>query len=140
MADTDILHASCVALGDRAVLIRGASGSGKSSLALELMSRGCTLVADDRTRLHSENGRLIASAPASIRGMIEARGLGLLNAETVDRAEVVLCVDLDRHEKDRLPEIRTTLILGCSIALLWRVEHAHFPAAIRQYLKSGRRA
>ena len=66
-ADT-IVHASCVALDRRAVLLRGASGCGKSALALQLMALGATLVADDRVILRLRDGALAASCPASIRG------------------------------------------------------------------------
>ncbi|MHC0051859.1 HPr kinase/phosphorylase [Actibacterium sp. D379-3] len=135
---TSILHASCVALSGRGVLILGASGTGKSALALDLMARGAALVADDRTCLTSRDGGLIASAPAPIRGMIEARGVGLLAAETCGAAPVVLAIDMNRIEDERLPPRRDTTILGCRLDLLHKVEHTHFPAAIVQYLKGGR--
>ncbi len=138
--DSTILHATTVALGARAVVITGASGTGKSALGLELISRGAVLVADDRTRIDCRSGALIASSPPAIRGMIEARGVGLLTADTVAQAMVVLAVDLDTPETERLPPMRETRILRQSVALLHRVEHAHFPAAIVQYLKGGRRA
>lgn len=136
--DRTILHACCVAHAGRAVLISGASGAGKSALALQLMALGAGLVADDRTCLDARDGVLIASAPAAIRGMIEARGIGLLRAESVAHAPVRLAVDLDRAETERLPPERHTEILRCRIPLLHKVEHAHFPAAILQYLKGGR--
>ncbi|MDA3887407.1 MAG: serine kinase, partial [Allgaiera sp.] len=60
-----ILHASCVALDGRGVLILGPSGAGKSGLALQLMALGARLVADDRTRLNPRAGRLIARAPSA---------------------------------------------------------------------------
>ena len=72
-----VLHATCVAWEGRAVLIRGASGAGKSSLGLELMAWGCGLVADDRTELWAREGRLMARCPVAIRGLIEARGVRL---------------------------------------------------------------
>ena len=63
-----ILHASCVAIQGRAVLIIGASGRGKSGLALQLMAFGAKLVSDDRTEVVLEQGKLIARAPATIGG------------------------------------------------------------------------
>ena len=67
-----------------ALLILGASGRGKSALALGLMAAGATLVADDRTHLHARRRRqLVASAPAAIAGLIEARGIGILKAEAL---------------------------------------------------------
>jgi HPr kinase/phosphorylase len=132
------LHASCVALGDRAVLILGPAGSGKSTLALMLMAHGAGLVADDRTELRSVSGRLRARAPDSIRGKIEARGMGILAAAPVPEAEVVLAVDLERRETERLPSPRRLTVLGQEIDLLHKVESPAFPAAVLQYLRCGR--
>ncbi|WP_212523721.1 HPr kinase/phosphatase C-terminal domain-containing protein [Actibacterium sp. MT2.3-13A] len=140
MTGPSILHASCVALSGRGVLILGASGAGKSALALELMARGAALVADDRTCLRAGPGGLVASAPASIAGLIEARGVGILRADAVPQAEVVLAVDLDRVEAERLPPPREIRLLDRKVSLLHKVENAHFPAAILQYLKRGRSA
>ncbi len=64
-------HASCVAYGGRGVLILGASGRGKSALALRLMALGAVLVADDRTDLCREGDSVMARAPDAIKGMIE---------------------------------------------------------------------
>ncbi len=135
-----ILHASCVALGACGVLILGASGAGKSALALELMARGAMLVSDDRTRLELRDGIPVATAPEAIRGMIEARGVGLLRAQTVPCAAITLAGDMDRVETERLPPRREVTLLGRPITLLHKAEHAHFPAAIVQYLKGGRAA
>ena len=135
-----VLHASCVAVEGRAVLITGCSGSGTSSLALSLMAYGATLVADDRTIVDRAGPALVASAPATIHGLIEARGVGLLCAETVASAHVMLVVDLDQLESDRLPEDRKTTLLGCDLPLLHKVESPHFPSAVLQYLKMGRKA
>jgi HPr kinase/phosphorylase len=132
------LHASTVALDGRAVVISGISGSGKSALALQLMAYGATLVSDDQTLLELRDGRLTAFAPDAIRGRIEARGVGLLAAQGADRAEVVLAVDMDRDETDRLPPERRITWLGVSVPLVLRVQSGHFAAAIVQYLKAGR--
>lgn len=131
-------HASCVACGKRAVLILGPSGSGKSELALRLMAYGCTLVADDQTELWEQEGQLLARSPSEISGKIEARGVGILNADHADEAVVVLVVDLTRTEKDRLPVDRTTEILGCKLPSSHKSEIGYFPEAILQYLKAGR--
>ncbi len=135
-----VLHGSCVALGPAAVLIRGASGSGKSGLALQLMALGCVLVSDDQVVLERRDGALLARAPAGIRGMIEARGIGLLAAETVAEAVVRLVVDLDAPETERLPPERETAILGLALPLVRGQTTAHFAASLRQYLAGGRRA
>lgn len=133
-----VLHASCVALSGRGVLILGAAGRGKSSLALQLMAYGCDLVSDDRTALAAEGGKLIAAAPSRIHGLIEARGIGILAADAIAAARLALVVDLDREETDRLPPLRRHVLLGVSLPLLHRSGSSHFPAAILQYLKAGR--
>ena len=139
-----VIHASCVAYDNRAVLIRGASGRGKSSLALQLMALGAGLVADDRTCLavedHDGQTRLMASVPDALRGRIEARGLGILNANPVGPCPVALTVDLDQTETQRLPDLRHCEILSVSVPLLHMVDSSAFPAAILQYLKAGRSA
>ena len=134
------IHASCAAYGPAAVLIIGASGSGKSALTLELISRGAILVADDRTMLTNDSGELQAACPLPIRGKIEARGVGLLAADFQCSATVRFVVDLDKIETDRLPTLREIELLGINLPLLHTPEMAHFPAAILQMLKGERRA
>jgi hypothetical protein len=134
-----ILHASAVSVCGRGLLIQGASGSGKSSLALALMALGAQLIADDRVVLRREGAHLRAAAPEAIRGLIEARGLGLLNAEPGPPALVAALVDMDRVETARLPVPRRTELLGVNLPLLHKSETTHFPAALVQYLKGGRK-
>ena len=100
------LHASCGAGQGKGLLILGPSGAGKSALALELMALGADLVADDRTDLVAESGRVMASCPPVLSGLIEARGLGLLRVPSVLQAQVVLAVDLGRVETERMPQPR----------------------------------
>lgn len=104
------VHASAVRVGDRAVLIRGASGSGKSSLAFDLILAGRTgivpktvLVGDDRIRLVVQDGQLIASAIAELAGLIEIRGLGIRRTDFVGHAKIGLVVDLGASDVARLP-------------------------------------
>lgn len=132
------VHATCVALDGRAVLILGKSGAGKSALGLLLMAFGATLVADDRVILTASDG-LVATAPTAISGMIEARGVGLLNAKATPHARVVLAVDLDQSEPERLPAPRAISILDNIIPLQHGIEGLHLAASIMQYLRAGRR-
>jgi HPr kinase/phosphorylase len=131
------LHATTVALGERGLLILGRSGAGKSALALALMSLGATLVADDRTILTPRDDALIATCPPAIRGLIEARGLGLLRARPQDEATLAAAVDLDTVETERFPEPRRIVLLNRSLPLLHKVETGYFAAALFQYLKEG---
>lgn len=96
-----IVHATCVAQGPRGVLLLGASGSGKSDLALRLIQDGWRLVADDRTVLTPQRGGLRAAAPASIAGLLEVRGVGIVSLPARP-ARLVLTVQLGR-EGPRLP-------------------------------------
>lgn len=135
------LHATSVAVAGEAVLILGASGSGKSALALELMARGARLVADDQVILTRDGNGITVSCPEPLRGMIEARGVGILHADPAETASLVLIVDMDQTETKRMPPERETTILDCKLPLLHNVASQHFPAAIIQYVKSmGRRA
>lgn len=139
MTESLTLHATCVAVEGRGVLITGPSGSGKSSLALALMAHGARLVADDQVTLSLRDGALWATCPPAIRGMIEARGLGLLAAETVDRAEVTVAVDMGQTEGVRLPPLRNVTYLGRTVALVFGQAGAHFPAALLHYVRAGRK-
>ncbi len=97
------IHASCVAVGGKAVLLLGKSGAGKSDLALRLIDDGGKLVADDACELFLRGGKLYARAPASIAGMIEIRGLGIVALPHVKNACVSLVVELEASAA-RLPE------------------------------------
>ena len=116
------LHATCVSIGGRGVLLRGPSGGGKSDLALRLIDRGARLVADDQVALRAAEGVLRASAPEAIAGMIEVRGIGILALEPVADIPVVLVVDLvEADAVERLPEPETVEIQGVAVpvARLW---------------------
>ncbi len=111
-------HASTVAADGRAVLITGPSGSGKSDLALRLIDRGFTLVSDDQTIVRREGDRLVASAPPTIAGKLEIRGVGIVDMETVKDVPVALVVQLT-SEIERLPdERRERPVLGVSLPLV----------------------
>lgn len=131
------LHASAVSLDGRGTLIIGPSGSGKSSLALELMAFGCTLVADDQVMVDRRVGGLWLSAPDVIANMIEARGVGLIRANA-DPARAALVVDLGTTETERLPKAHTKVIEGATLPLLRKVESPSFAAMVLAYLRGGR--
>jgi HPr kinase/phosphorylase len=114
------IHATCVADGDGAVLLRGASGAGKSDLAFRLIDRGMRLVADDRVDLRRAGGRLLAAAPATLRGLIELRGIGIVRLDAIAaEAAVTLVVDLvPRAAVERLPDPAMAEYLGLSVPRL----------------------
>jgi serine kinase of HPr protein (carbohydrate metabolism regulator) len=100
------IHASCIAIGRHGVLLLGKSGSGKSDLALRLIDQGAVLVADDRTILYVNKGLLHARAPASIKGLLEVRGVGIVKLQFRANIRVSLAVRLGR-ETARLPAPRS---------------------------------
>ena len=90
------LHASCVAIDGRGVLITGPSGSGKSDLALRLIDRGAELVGDDGVVVEARDGRLIARPGPNIEGQIEVRGIGILSLPFSREVPLGLAVALDQ--------------------------------------------
>ena len=99
---SETLHATSVAIDGRVVLLCGPSGTGKSDLALRLIDRGAMLVSDDYTLVQRLDGQLVATAPATIAGMIEVRGIGLVPMPHAPQAPVALLVDLF-DVVDRMP-------------------------------------
>lgn len=134
-----ILHASCVAVAGKGVLITGPSGSGKSALALQLMAYGATLVADDRTAVHISQDQIIAMPPAAIQGMIEARYVGLLHVPHLAQVPVTLAVDMAQLETQRLPDPHSMTVLDIPLPCLHKVNAPYFPAAILAYMQGDRK-
>ena len=115
---SDMVHASTVAIGGRAVLITGPSGSGKSDLALRLIDRGFKLVSDDQTLIRRVDGSLVASAPPTIAGKLEIRGIGIIEMETEADVPIALVVEL-ANDFARLPDDgRERQMLGLSLPLV----------------------
>lgn len=137
---TVTLHATCVAVDGKGLLILGPSGAGKSSLALQMMGLGAGLVADDRVDLHRRGDAVFATCPLALRGLIEGRGLGILHADPLQEALVTLIADLSHPTEARLPQPAKLLVLGCQIDLVGARADAHFTGALVQLLRHGRAA
>lgn len=130
MAGDTSIHASAVLIGAKAVLIRGASGSGKSQLAWALIqtaqnSSGGTLpfarlVGDDRVHIEEAAGRLLVRPAPALAGLIEIRGLGIRQLPHEALAVIGLVVDLAATDAARFPaeEAAQTAISGVSLPRL----------------------
>jgi len=97
------VHGTAVSIDDKGLLILGQSGSGKSQLALALITHGAKLISDDQVILVNTESEIILSAPKSISGKIEARFVGILKMPVLI-APLYLVIDLDQKELDRLPK------------------------------------
>jgi HPr kinase/phosphorylase len=119
MTETLLVHATAVAIAGSAVLLRGPSGSGKSDLALRLIDAGARLIADDQSEIWRDGDALLVRAPASIAGLIEARGVGILKVDTLPVARLALIADLVAPQHiERLPEPCSETIFGLAIPLV----------------------
>jgi serine kinase of HPr protein (carbohydrate metabolism regulator) len=138
VTETLLQHATAVAIDGEAVLLRGPTGSGKSDLALRLIDGGAQLIADDQTLLRRIEDRVIASAPATIVGLIEVRGIGIFRMEPSDGVPLVLIADLIvSGDVERMPERRFEIVLGVAIQL---ITLAPFEASAPAKLRLVRRA
>ena len=133
-----VMHSSSVSCDNDAVLIIGRSGTGKSSLALELISRGAILVADDRTLIQNDGINLSASPVPETAGKIEVRGVGILSTPCAQMKRVALVVDMDKEETLRLPPKRYMEILGHKLPLIHAKNNSVIASVIMVYLKGGR--
>jgi serine kinase of HPr protein (carbohydrate metabolism regulator) len=137
-----IIHAGLIACRTggvwRGVLVEGPSGSGKSDLALRAIGEGFSLVADDRTLMFQSGGRLFGRAPASLHGLIEARGVGIVRHTARPFASVDLLVRCESTPEavERMPPYDTTVISGVAIPgiSLWPFENSA-PAKIRRAIE-----
>lgn len=114
-------HASAVSIDGWAVLIFGQPGSGKSDLALRLIAGGACLIADDGTKLRRDGDAVYALPPASIAGMMEVRGVGVVTvpgaATAADAFPVALAVNLvsDPALVARMPEPASRELAGVAV-------------------------
>lgn len=121
------IHASAVLVGAKAVLIRGPSGTGKSTLAWNLVQAAeqghlpfARLVADDRAYVEAHGSRLLVHPAPALAGLIEVRGLGIRRLEYEPMAAVGWVIDLASSDGGRMPakEARETTVLGAALPRL----------------------
>lgn len=130
------LHASCVSIAGRGVLLLGDSGSGKSDLALRLIDDGAMLMGDDQVVLVSSSSQILASPAPRLEGLIEARGVGIMRLPYITDVPLALAVKLvAQNAVERMPEPEFFDCLGIKLPLLsLHAFESSTPAKIRHYL------
>jgi serine kinase of HPr protein (carbohydrate metabolism regulator) len=133
-----LLHGTALALNGEGVLLRGPSGSGKSDLALRFIDEGAKLIADDQTELRDIGGGIRLSAPPTIAGKMEVRGLGIVAVPRLPSAPLRLVVDLRSPAAiERLPEPAWCRLFAYEIPLIALAPfEASAPAKLRLALRS----
>ena len=121
----------------RGALIEGESGSGKSDLMLRLLDLGFRLVADDRVMLWRSEGVLYGRAPDPLRGLIEARGVGILTVRAGPFGPVDMVVRCETETQvDRMPEPGRLELVGDALPLLaLNALEASAPSKLRRALE-----
>ncbi len=111
------IHATCISIDGRGVVLRGSSGIGKSDLALRLIESGGQLVADDRVNVSANDGQLFATAPENLGNLLEVRGVGIVETPALGEVVVKLVVDLvPPDDVERMPEPQYTELCGIKTA------------------------
>ena len=110
------VHGTCVELGGVGILLLGPSGSGKSDLALRVIDCGGALIADDQVSIECVSGCLVAHAPAELRGILEVRGIGLVDLPFSQQTSVSVVFELvKRGEVERMPRSKHWECLGVKV-------------------------
>lgn len=113
------IHATCISLHTggawRGALITGASGAGKSDLALRALRAGCALISDDYSCLWTSGGHLYAAAPNTIAGQMEIRGLGVVGVPSRPFTRVHLVAHAQGEAPERMPHCETTDLLDHAV-------------------------
>jgi len=130
------IHATCIDIDGKGILLRGPSGSGKSDLALRLIDGGARLVADDRTNLTLQDDAVIATAPDEIAGKMEVRGLGVRSVDVLAQTPLALVADLvNPSDVERIPNPASVELRGLSLPLIRLAPfEASAPAKLRAAL------
>jgi len=108
LAEFTNLHGGLIQIYGKGVLITGESGMGKSEIGLELIKKGHLLVADDRVDCYLIHKQIIGKSPEILKGMIELRGIGIINiakmfgvSSVLDKSKIDLMIHLEPWSKDK---------------------------------------
>lgn len=159
LAERLSMHGVFVEIYGVGIMLVGGSGVGKSETALELIHRGHRLIADDRVDLYQiDELTLIGEAPSILRNLLEIRGLGIIDIQTLygvasvrktKRLELIveLVKDDGKTQYDRLgsaqetqqifevqvPKIRIPVKTGRNLAIIIEAAAANFRASAMGY-------
>ena len=115
-----VVYASCIEFAGTGLLICGKSGAGKSDLCLRLIDAGAQLVSDDQAIIENKNGRLIASCPQNLRGLMEIRGIGIVETPFIPETQIHLKLILrNAAEIERMPVPETENLEGVQIPVFY---------------------
>jgi|RhiMetdeSRZDD1v2_1073273.scaffolds.fasta_scaffold16350_2 HPr kinase/phosphorylase len=142
------LHATCLDIDGKGVLIEGRPGTGKSDLALRLIDqpgrgildgspKSARLVADDQVVVRRVGERLLASPPERLRGLIEIRGLGILKIPYCPETILRLIVTGQVDDIERLPQASDMIgkiLETCLPRISLDLKAASAPARVRAAL------
>lgn len=118
----ETIHANCLRLGDKGVLLTGPSGTGKSALTLSLIERAgwsgrqACLISDDYTALRAENNKVIAACPPALVGGLEIRGAGLFQIQHQNQIALDMVVALG-DDYERFPSGEQITLCGIELPL-----------------------
>ena len=128
LAPEETLSGDLMVIYGKGVLITGESGMGKSEIAMELVRDGQVLVADDRVDVQKIHNSLYGHAPELLKGMLEIRGIGIIDVERMfgannlsPRSRIDLVINLVKYdaseEYERIGDEMTafTNIMGVNI-------------------------
>lgn len=132
------LHGTSVELAGQGILIVGPSGSGKSSLARDLIVLGASLIADDQTVLTQDGTTITLSRPPSLPAGLELRRIGIVACPCVASAPLRVVVDLGKAEHDRLPPEREYVVFGVKVPLILGAGLDGLAQSLYLYLNYGR--
>ncbi|MDP9761556.1 MULTISPECIES: HPr kinase/phosphorylase [Agrobacterium] len=114
------LHATAIVVDNTGILFTGPSGSGKSELAFSFLTEAqrcglpAALIADDQIFVYRDGENIIAERPEAIAGLLELRGSGIVNVNSVPSAGLNFAVTtVLSPENPRLPEDDEVLLLPC---------------------------
>ena len=114
------IHATCINLKSKGILILGDSGAGKSDLALRLITLfSAKLVGDDRVEIQNNKGCIKACAPEVLKGLLEVRGVGIIKTEYLEESKVDLVIKLTSGKLERMPDNKEYEIEGIKMPLFY---------------------